>query len=341
MIGTRISGWGKHLPSRIVTNDEMSTFVETSDEWIRSRTGIEERRFASDEEGASTLGAGAAQRALECAGLEANDIDLIICATATPDRIFPSTASLIQAQIGASRAAAFDLGAACSGFIYGLVTARQFVASGLYRRVLVVGSEVYSRILDFTDRRTCVLFGDGAGAVVVEADANGEAMLGMSLGSDGRGADLLYVPCATGPVASQPANGHPALQMNGQEVFRFGVNVIVNAIRDLSDQTGIASSDVDLFVCHQANQRILKMAAKQAGIPFDRFYQNLHRYGNTSAASIPLALTEAVEEGYLKPGARVVVVGMGGGLSWGSAMIRWGVAGSDRVNTPTFATASI
>ncbi|GIW08097.1 MAG: 3-oxoacyl-[acyl-carrier-protein] synthase 3 [Dehalococcoidia bacterium] len=325
MSRVRIAGWGKHLPLKIVTNDDLSLIVDTSDEWIRTRTGIQMRRIAQDDESASTLGAEAARRALEQAGVAPEDVDLIVCATATPDRIFPSTASLIQHAIGARRAAAFDLGAACSGFVYAFVTAAQFIASGAYRTVLVVGSEIYSRILDWSDRNTCVLFGDGAGAMVLQASDGEEDLLGFTLGSDGAGADLLYVPCATGIKAFQPADGRPALRMQGAEVFKFAVQAIVESARSVAGSSGVALEDVDVIVAHQANERILRAAAKQLGLPSRKFYQNLQRYGNTSAASIPIAFTEAIEEGKIRPGDKVLFVGFGGGLSWGAALVQFGV----------------
>jgi 3-oxoacyl-[acyl-carrier-protein] synthase-3 len=325
MTRVRIAGWGKHLPLKVVTNDDLALIVDTSDEWIRTRTGIQARRIAQDDESASSLGAEAARRALEQSGIAASDVDLIICATATPDRIFPSTASLIQHAIGARRAAAFDLGAACSGFVYAFVTASQFIASGAYRTVLVVGSEIYSRILDWTDRNTCVLFGDGAGAMVLQASEGDEDVLAFTLGSDGSGAELLYVPCATGVVAFQPADGRPALRMQGGEVFKFAVHAIAESTRAVAATAGLAVEDIDVIIAHQANERILRTAAKQLGLPVRKFYQNLQRYGNTSAASIPIAFAEAVEEGKVRPGDRVVFVGFGGGLAWGAALVQFGV----------------
>lgn len=325
MTSVRIVGWGKHLPSKVVTNDDLSLIVDTSDEWIRTRTGIQARRIAQDDESASSLGAEAARRALERAAVAPAEVDLIICATATPDRIFPATASLIQHAIGASRAAAFDLGAACSGFVYAFVTAAQFIASGAYRTVLVVGSEIYSRILDWSDRNTCVLFGDGAGAMVLQAGDGQEDVLGFTLRSDGSGAELLYVPCATGIKAFQPADGRPALKMQGSDVFKFAVEAIVESTQTVVASAGLGLADIDVIVAHQANERILRAAAKQLGLPARKFYQNLQRYGNTSAASIPIAFTEAIEEGKVRPGDRVVFVGFGGGLAWGAVLVQFGV----------------
>ncbi|MCS7001557.1 MAG: ketoacyl-ACP synthase III, partial [Dehalococcoidia bacterium] len=287
--------------------------------------GIAARRIAADHESAASLGAPAAAEALQMAGVDPLAVDLVICATATPDRVFPSTASLIQHAIGARRAAAFDVVAACSGFVYAYATAAQFIQSGAYRTVVVVGSEIYSRILDWTDRSTCVLFGDGAGAVVLQASPDGAGLLSFTLGSDGAGADLLYVPSTTGAADSRALNGAPTLKMNGPEVYRFAVSAMTDSIRDVTTRCGLAPADVDLVIAHQANERILRAAAKQLGLPPERFYQNLERYGNTSAASIPIAITEAVEEGRLRDGDRVVLVGFGGGLSWGAALLEWGV----------------
>lgn len=323
--GARVIGWSKNLPNKVVTNDDISLLVDTSDEWIRSRTGIATRRMALDDESAASLGGPAAAQALDVAGIPASEVDLIICATATPDRIFPSTASLIQHAIGANRAAAFDISAACTGFVYAFVTAAQFIQSGAYRTVLVVGSEVYSRILDWTDRKTCVLFGDGAGAVVLQATDQPEGMLSFTLGSDGSGADLLYVPSVTAAAGMRPPDGQPLLRMEGAEVYKFAVQVIGDTVRQVTEAVGYTPADVDLIIAHQANERILKSAAKQLGVPIRKFYQNLQRYGNTSAASIPIALTEAIEEDRLHPGDRVVMVGFGGGLSWGAIMLQWGV----------------
>ncbi|MFN8533171.1 MAG: beta-ketoacyl-ACP synthase III [Dehalococcoidia bacterium] len=331
MTRVRIAGWGKNLPRKVVTNDDLALVVDTSDEWIRTRTGIQSRRIAQDDESASSLGAPAAQDALAMAGIAPTEVDLIICATATPDRIFPSTASLIQHAIGAKHAAAFDLGAACSGFVYAFVTAVQFIAGGAYRTVLVVGSEIYSRIIDWSDRNTCVLFGDGAGAMVLQATEEDQGLLAFQLGSDGSGADLLYVPCATGMKAFQPEDGRPALKMSGGEVFKFAVQAIGDSVRAVTESAGLALDEVDVIIAHQANERILRTAAKQLGLPLRKFYQNLQRYGNTSAASIPIAFAEAVEEGKLHPGDRVIFVGFGGGLSWGATLLQFGVRHADDV----------
>ncbi|MDW8252637.1 MAG: beta-ketoacyl-ACP synthase III [Chloroflexota bacterium] len=338
MSRVRIVGWGKHLPSKVVTNDDLALIVDTSDEWIRTRTGIQTRRIAQDDESAASLGAAAACRALERAAIAPTEVDLIICATATPDRIFPSTASLIQHAIGATRAAAFDLGAACSGFVYAFVTAAQFIASGAYRTVLVVGSEIFSRILDWSDRNTCVLFGDGAGAMVLQAGEGEEDVLGFTLRSDGSGADLLYVPCATGVKAFQPPDGRPALRMQGSEVFKFAVQAIVESTQAVVAAAGLDLAEVDMIVAHQANERILRSAAKQLGLPGRKFYQNLQRYGNTSAASIPIAFTEAVEEGKIRSGDKVIFVGFGGGLAWGAVLVQFGVRAASAPRRPFPAT---
>ncbi len=318
----RVVGWGKHLPPKVLTNQQLEARINTTDAWIQSRTGIRERRIASDCETASSLAIPAARQALETAHLSPDDLDLVIVATATPDRIFPSCAATVQNAIGARKAGAFDVNAACTGFMYALVTACQFAASGAYKNVLVIGSEVYSRILDWTDRSTCVLFGDGAGAVVVQASDESPGLLGFVLGSDGSGADALYVPGPCGAPQSSP-NGRYFLTMNGPEVFRFAITTTKQATQQAVAASGLAMTDIDLFVSHQANSRIIWAAAKSLGLPAERVFTNVELYGNTSAASIPIALCEAVEQGRLHAGDHVALVGFGGGLSWGAAVLRW------------------
>ncbi len=268
------------------------------------------------------MGIQAARSALDVAGVDPETIDLVVVATCTADMIFPSCASQVQHGIGAYRAGAFDVNAACSGFVYALATASQFIASGAYQRVLVVGTEVFSRILDWTDRSTCVLFGDGAGALVLEASEEGDGLLSFVLGSDGAGAELLYVPGIGRP---DPAREMVAcqLRMNGPEVFRFAVKVMEDAAREAALRAGLHLQDIDLFIPHQANQRIIKTASRGLGIPPERVFTNVERYGNTSAASVPIALAEAADLGMLQPGQHVVLVGFGGGLSWASAVVRW------------------
>jgi 3-oxoacyl-[acyl-carrier-protein] synthase III len=319
--GVVVRGVGSHVPDRVVTNDEIATMVDTSDEWIQQRTGIRERRIASDTEGAAALGAAAAAAALDNAGMEASEIDLVVCATASPDYFFPATASLIAAQIGAEGAAGYDLSAACTGFIYALAQAYGQIDSGLARTALVVGTEVFSRLLDWNDRSTCILFGDGAGAVVLARDQDGTAgMLGFELGSDGQGAGLLSVPAVGHPVKpSEP----PHVQMNGPEVYKFATRVVVESAEACLEAAGRQVSDVDVFVPHQANLRIIEHAARRLGIPDDRVFRNVSDYGNTSAASIPMGLDEAYRAGRIHKGDVVLMVGFGGGLAWGSCVMEW------------------
>lgn len=319
----RISGWGKYLPARILTNYELAKTLETSDAWIRSRTGIGERRIASDEETASTMALEASREALKVAGITGEELDLIIVATVTPDHIFPACASLLQHGLGAKHAGAFDLNAACSGFVYSLASASQFIQSGAYRRALVVGSEVYSRILNWSDRSTCVLFGDGAGAVVLESCEYPAGVLSFVLGSDGSEANMLYTHGIAGRHQDTAPNGHPYLVMNGPEVFRFAVTTMAEAARQAVSQASLTLADIDLFIPHQANERIIAAAARSLGLPPEKVFTNVERYGNTSAASIPIAMCEAAQEGRIHDGDKVLVVGFGGGLSWGAAVIQW------------------
>lgn len=318
----QITGWGKYLPRRTVTNQELESRIDTSDAWIRERTGIGERRIADDQETTSDMAVQAARQALNVAGLAAEDLDLVIVATVTPERIFPACASVVQNALGARKAGAFDLNAACTGFIYAFATGSQFITSGTFNNVLVIGSEIYSRILDWTDRNTCVLFGDGAGAVVVQGSDTAPGVLSLTLGSDGSGADMVYVPGPCGPAFSR--DGHYYLAMNGREVFRFAINIMEQATRQAVAGAGLEMSDIELIIPHQANSRIIKAVMKKGlGIPESRIFENVDCYGNTSAASIPIALCEAVEQGRLKEGDHVALVGFGGGLSWGATVIRW------------------
>lgn len=316
-------GWGKYLPEKILSNHELEQLVDTSDAWIWSRTGIRERRIASAGETSSSLALRAATEALKVSGLDPGDLDLVIVATCTPDYIFPACAALVQDGIGAKKASAFDVNAACSGFIHALVTACQFVEAGSYDNVLVVGSDVYSRILDWQDRNTCVLFGDGAGAVVIQGSDSLPGCLGFVLGSDGSLADVLNTP---GPCGVN--DGRYFLTMNGREVYKFAVNIICEATLQAINAANIELADIELLIPHQANARILKSAARNLGLPQDKLFINVDRYGNTSAASIPIAICEAVEQGKLKAGDHVALVGFGGGLSWGSMVIEWGSSGT-------------
>lgn len=319
----RITGWGKYLPQRIVTNKELETRINTSDSWIRSRTGIGQRHLAADSETASSMAVAAGRRALEVAALPSSSLDLVIAATCTADRIFPACASMVQHALGAKRAAAFDLNAACSGFIHALTTAWQFLKAGSYDTALVVGSEVYSRILNWDDRSTCVLFGDGAGAVVLQASDSPPGLLSFVLANDGSAADILYVPgpCGT-PSPSQ--NGRYHLAMSGPEVYKHAVNAMSSAARQAIEAAGLDISHIELLIPHQANRRIIEATARWLGLPLERVFIDVERYGNTSAASIPIALSEAMEQGRLHRGDHLVLVGFGGGLAWGALVLEWG-----------------
>jgi len=318
-----IKGVGGYLPARVVTNEDLAALVDTSDQWITARTGIRERRIVADGELTSAMGAAAARAALADAGLEPNDIDLIVLATSTPDQTFPATAVTIQADLGITHGAAFDVQAVCSGFVFALSTADNYLKSGQFKRALVIGSEAFSRILDWEDRSTCVLFGDGAGAVVIEAQKlNGAAtdrgILATCLRSDGRYRDKLYVdggPSSTGTV------GH--LRMDGPEVFRHAVTKISQVISETLEVAGYEAGDIDWFVPHQANKRILDGAARKLGLAPERVVMTVDKHANTSAASIPLALTEAYTDGRIKPGNLVLLEAMGGGFTWGALLIRW------------------
>jgi len=314
---------GGYLPERIVTNADLTQIVDTSDEWIAARTGIRERRIVADGELTSTMGTAAAKAALADAGLESDDIDLIVLATSTPDQTFPATAVTIQADLGITHGAAFDVQAVCSGFVFALSTADNYLKSGQFKRALVIGSEAFSRILDWEDRSTCVLFGDGAGAVILEAQVQHGAktdrgILATCLRSDGRYRDKLYVdggPSSTGTV------GH--LRMDGPEVFRHAVTKISQVIGETLDKAGYEASDIDWFVPHQANKRILDGAARKLGLDPERVVMTVDKHANTSAASIPLALMTACTDGRIKTGDLVLLEAMGGGFTWGALLIRW------------------
>jgi 3-oxoacyl-[acyl-carrier-protein] synthase-3 len=323
VIRSEIIGTGICLPDNVVTNDELSKRVETSDEWIRERTGIRERRIVRDGETTSQLAVAAARAALTDAAIDAGEIDLIVVATTTPDETFPATATTVQARLGMSRGAAFDVQAVCSGFIYGLAVADNFIKAGQARTVLLIGAETMSRLLDWTDRTTCVLFGDGAGAFVLQA-GEGEGtnadrgVLNTKLFSDGRLHDLLYVD--GGPSLTQ-TTGH--LRMKGKEVFKHAVTNISAAIEASAHEAGLRVADIDWFVPHQANQRILDGTARKLGIPPDKVISTVAVHGNTSSASVPLALQTAVEDGRIKRGDLVLLEAMGGGFTWGAGLVRW------------------
>lgn len=318
-----VLGTGSYLPERVLTNDDLSRLVETSDDWIVQRTGIRERHIAADGETTADLGEAAARRALEAAGLGPDDIDLIVLATSTPDNTFPATAVEIQARLGVRRGAAFDVQAVCSGFVYGLATADSMLRTGLASRALVIGAETFSRILDWTDRTTCVLFGDGAGAVVIEARSGEGSMadrgvLTAHLRADGRHKDKLYVD---GGVSSTGTVGH--LRMEGKEVFKFAVGAVTDVIEAAFDATGFDGDTIDWFIPHQANRRIIEGSARKLGIDLAKVVLTVDRHGNTSAASIPLALDTAVRDGRVQPGQILLLEAMGGGFTWGSIILRW------------------
>jgi len=318
-----VVGCGSYLPDRVLTNAELSGMVDTTDEWIVQRTGIKERRIAAEHETTSWLGVKAAEAALADAGLKPEDIDLIVCGTSTPDYTFPSTATLIQTGLNIHHGAAFDVQAVCTGFVYAVAAADKFLASGSHKRALVVGAETFSRILDWKDRTTCVLFGDGAGAIVLEArDGEGTAqdrgVLTSHLRSDGRHREKLYVD--GGPGSTRTTG---VLKMEGGQVFRFAVGAMADVIREALEATGTTADDIDWFVPHQANKRIIDATAEKLGIASEKVVITVDRHGNTSAASIPLALDAARKDGRIKEGDLVMLEAIGGGFTWGSALVRW------------------
>ncbi|MDU4959954.1 MAG: beta-ketoacyl-ACP synthase III [Sporomusaceae bacterium] len=321
-----IIGLGSYVPEHVVTNKDLEQTVDTSDQWIVDRTGIRERRIADPAMATSDMAAKAAERALQHAGLTADDLDLIIVATATPDMAFPSTACIVQDKLKAGKAAAFDLSAGCSGFAYALVTGAQFIQTGLYRHVLVIGAETLSRILNWSDRNTCVLFGDGAGAAVLGEVPSGYGLLSSHLGSDGSGAELLMQPAGGARLPASPETVEGKLhylQMNGNEVFKFAIKVMGEAAVRVIEDAGLTTADIDFMIPHQANIRIIQSAAKRLKLPMDKVMVNVDRYGNTSAATIPIALEEALQSGKIKHGDNIVLVGFGAGLTWASAVIKW------------------
>ncbi len=316
-----LRGCGAYLPEKTLSNDDLAKMVDTSDAWISERTGIRERHVAADGERTSDLAVEAARAALTAAGMGAGDIDLIIVATATPDLTFPSTAAIVQGKLGVRQGAAFDIQAVCTGFVYALATAEKFLASGQHSRALVIGAETFSRILDWTDRTTCVLFGDGAGAFVLEAveerAAAGRGVLGSELRCDGSMVDLLYVD---GGVSATQTTGH--LRMQGNKVFREAVTRISQAMETVVEKAGMAMDDIDWFVPHQANQRIIQGVVRKLGLRTEQVISTIASHGNTSAASIPLAYCAGVEDGRIREGDMVLFEGMGGGLTWGAALMR-------------------
>jgi 3-oxoacyl-[acyl-carrier-protein] synthase III len=315
----RIIGTGGYLPAKVLTNRDLERMVDTSDEWIVARTGIRQRHIAADEEFTSDLALHASRKALAAAGIAASDIELIVVATTTPDMVFPSTACLLQAKLGIRNCPAFDVQAVCSGFTYALATADQFVRSGQYRHALVVGAEIYSRILDWKDRATCVLFGDGAGAVVLGRSAE-PGILSSHLHADGSHAGQLCVP---GSVSGGKVTGRPLLQMDGSAVFKFAVKALGEVMEEALAANGLEQSDIDWLIPHQANIRIIQATAKKLGLSMEKVVLTVDHHANTSAASIPLALDEAVRDGRIRPGQHLLMEAIGGGFAWGAVLARW------------------
>lgn len=326
MLSGRITGTGSYLPEKVLTNADLEKMVDTDDEWIVTRTGIRERHVAADGEATSDLAFHASVEALDSAGLAPEEIDLIIVATTTPDYPFPSTASLLQARLGAYKAAAFDIQAVCTGFVYALSTADQFIRSGMYKKVLVVGAEVLSSLMDWSDRSTCILFGDGAGAVVLEADESERGIVSSHLHADGSQYDLLYVPGGGSrePISRELLDsGRQFIRMKGNEVFRVAVNALESTVLEALEANNLKAEDIDLLVPHQANIRIINATGKKLGLSADKVMITVDRHGNTSSASIPLALCEAVKENRVKDGSLVLLEAFGGGFTWGSVLLRW------------------
>lgn len=321
-----VTGWGMAVPNRVLTNHEIAEFVDTTDEWIVSRTGIRERRVAEERDTTASLATKAALRALDRTDLSPQDLDLVIVATATPEHLFPATACLVQDSLGAVNAGAFDLMAACTGFIYGVAMASQSIRSGAIRNALVIGSETLSRFIDWQDRGTCILFGDGAGAFVLQASEEPGGVLSSVMRSDGSGGSLLSIPAGGShlPATLETLNKKQHyIQMNGREVFRFATRVMAEATREAAERAGLKVEDLNIIIPHQANRRIIESAARGLDQPMEKFVVNLDRYGNTSSASIPIAVAEALDSGRIRPGDRMVMVGFGAGLTWGALAMQW------------------
>ena len=318
-IYSRIVGTGSYLPSKVLTNRDLERMVETTDQWIYTRTGIRQRHVAADGENASDLALAASRKAIETAGIRPQDIGLVVVATTTPDMVFPSTACILQSKLGIKSSPAFDVQAVCSGFVYGLATADHFMRGGQYGYALVVGAEVYSRILDWNDRSTCVLFGDGAGAVVLRQDRT-PGIMSSHLHAAGRYADILSVP---GSVAGGAVKGRPLLRMDGNTVFKFAVRVLGEVAGEALEANHLSKSELDWLIPHQANVRIIQATAKKLGMSMEKVVTTVDRHANTSAASIPLALDEAVRDGRIRSGQRVLLAGVGGGFTWGSVLVEW------------------
>jgi len=319
-----ITGWGHYAPRQVLTNHDLERLVDTSDEWIVTRTGIRERRVAAAHETTASMAAVAGLRAIRVAGLDSDDIDLILVATLTPDYWMPSTAALVKEAIGNSRAAAMDVAAACSGFVYAFSTAQAYVTSGIARHVLVIGAELLTRFLDYTDRGTCILFGDGAGAVVVSGSDEPGGALGVELTTSPEGAYMIWLPAggAKAPPSEETiARGEHYIRMEGRETYRFATKTLASTALAAVERAGLTADDIELFIPHQANIRIIEAVAKGLDLPMERFYVNVDRFGNTSAASVPLALDLAVRDGRILPGQRVMLLGVGGGFTWGAALV--------------------
>ena len=324
-----ITGWGKYLPDKVLTNKDLEEMVDTSDEWIKSRTGIKQRYIAADNQTTGDLAYHASRKALEKANLKAENLDMIIVATVTPDMPFPATSCILEDRLGAANAATFDLEAGCSGFVYGLSVASQFIETGMYDNILVVGAETLSKIMDWEDRNTCVLFGDGAGAAVVQSVDKG-GFMSFDLGSDGSGGDSLYMPGGGSlhPATEKTVNDRlHYIKMEGNQVFKFAVKRMSQSSIDVVNEAGFEPEDVDLFIPHQANTRIINSAAKRLNLENDEVYVNLPEYGNTSSASVPIAMAEARNKGLIKNGDKIVLVAFGAGLTWASAFLEWNEEG--------------
>ena len=335
-----VSGWGRYAPAQVLTNADLERMVDTSDEWIRSRTGIRERRVAAAHETTASMAAVAGLRAIRTAGIEPEDIDLILLGTLTPDYWMPSTAALVKEAIGNTKAAAFDVMAACSGFVYAFATAQAYISAGLAKHVLVIGAELLTRFLDYTDRSTCILFGDGAGAVVLSASDEPGGALGVEMTTEPRGAYMIWLPAGgskSPPSAETISRGEHFVRMEGKETYRFATKTLASTALESIRRSGLEPSDIDLFIPHQANIRIIEAVAKGLDLPMDKMFVNLDKYGNTSAASVPIALAEAVNEGRVKVGDNIVIVAFGAGFTSGAVTINWtadparGIAGDAAV----------
>jgi 3-oxoacyl-[acyl-carrier-protein] synthase III len=336
-----VTGWGRYAPAQVITNKDLERMVDTSDEWIVSRTGIRERRVAAADETTASMAAVASLRAIRTAGIDPDEIDLILLATLTPDYWMPSTAALVKEAIGNTRAAAMDVAAACSGFVYAFATAQAYIAAGLARNVLVIGAELLTRFLDYTDRSTCILFGDGAGAVVLSAADEPGGALGIEMTTEPQGAYMIWLPAGgakSPPSAATIARGEHYIRMEGNQTYRFATKTMATTALESVRKSGLQPSDIDLFIPHQANIRIVEAVAKGLDLPMERMYVNLDRYGNTSAASVPIALAEAVNEGRVKVGDNVVLVAFGAGFTSGAVTVNWtadparGIAGDAAVD---------